>query len=307
MRVFVAGGSGVLGRRVVGRLLEAGHDVTASAGGDAAVGVLRGLGARPARVDLFDPMALRGAVNRCDAALRLTTRIPPLTQMRRAAAWKETGRLRNQGARALADACVAESVQVLIHESVSFVYADGGDGWLDEGAPVNDGESAPLRDALTGEANARIVTAAGGRGIVLRYGGFYSADSVQSRTMANMLRRRRFTLLGPSNNYFSSIHVDDAAIATVAALQAPAGVYNVADNAPMRLRDYMAAFAEAVGAPPPRRLPAMLGPVVMGETWKYLPRSQRVSSQRLREATGWTAAVPDARAGWRLIAAQWAE
>src|SRR6202521_3488123 len=188
MRVFVAGGSGVLGRRVVGRLLEAGHEVTASTRSEAAAGLLTGLGARPARVDLFDSVALRGAMTRCDAALRLTTSIPPLTQMRRAGAWKETGRLRNQGARALAEACVAESVQVLIHESVSFVYADGGDSWVDEEALVDDGGSAPLRDALTGEANARLVTAAGGRGIVLRYGGFYSADSARSEEHTSELQ-----------------------------------------------------------------------------------------------------------------------
>jgi hypothetical protein len=153
----------------------------------------------------------------------LGRQVPPLMQMRRAAAWRETGRLRNQGARALAEACVAEGVQVLIHKSVSFVYAGGGEAWLDEDAPVDDGGAMPLRDALTGEANARSVTAAGG------------------------------------------------------------------------------------GAPPPWRLPAMLGPVVMGETWKYLPRSQRISSQRLHDATRWAPSVPDARAGWRLIAAQWAE
>src|ERR1700694_1542140 len=107
MRVVVAGGSGVLGRRVVSGLLEAGHDVTASAGGEAAAELLTGLGARADRVDLFDPMALRRAIAGCDAALRLTTRIPPLMRMRRAAAWQETGRLRNQGGQALAEACVA--------------------------------------------------------------------------------------------------------------------------------------------------------------------------------------------------------
>ena len=307
MRVFVAGGSGVLGRRVVTRLLEAGHDVTASARSDTAAELLTRLGARPSRLDLFDVAGLRNAVAGCDAALRLTTKIPPLMKMRRAAAWRETGRLRNQGARALAEACVAEGVQVLIHESVSFVYADGGEAWLDEDSPVDDGGAMPLREALSGEANARVVTAAGGRGIVLRYGGFYAADSAQSRTMADLLQRRRLALLGPSNNYFASIYADDAAAATVAALRAPAGVYNVADNNPLRLGDYMSALAEAVGARAPRRLPAMLGPVVMGETWKYLPRSQRVSSRRLHDATGWTPSVPDARAGWRLIAAQWAE
>src|SRR5207253_2692699 len=131
-------------------------------------------------------------------------------------------------------------------------------------------------------------------------------DSPQTRQMADTARRRRSALIGPSRNYFASIYIDDAAAAVVAALQAPAGVYNVADDEPLALRDFMGAMTEAVGARRLRQLPGFLGPIALGEVWTYLSRSLRVSSARLRSATGWTPQVPNARDGWRRIADEWA-
>lgn len=306
MRVFVAGGGGVLGRRVVRLLAQAGNDVSATARTPDAAEVVRRAGAAPIDVDLFDPTAVRRAVAGSEAVLRLTTKIPPLGRMGRPAAWQETGRLRTEGARLLVDAAAAEGAAVYVHESVSFVYTDGGDRWLDEDAPVDDGGTTPLRDALAGEAIAAGATAAGVRGVVLRFAGFYAKDSDQSLAMALALQRRRLPLIGPSRNFFSSIHVDDAATAVVAALRAPAGVYNVADTHPMPLRDYIATIARAIGAPPLRRLPAFVGAATLGEAWRYLRRSQRVSAARLSAVTGWTPAIPDAATGWARIASDWA-
>jgi len=286
--------------------VRAGHAVDATARDAAAAEVVTARGGVPVQVDLYDPAALRRAVAGRDAVLRLTTALPPVLRMRHASAWTETGRLRNESARMLAEACVREGVEVYVHESFTFAYADGGERWLDEDSPVDDAGAAPLRDALTGEANARVVSDAGGRGIVLRFAAFYSADSPQSLTVAALLLRRRLALIGRARNYFSSIHLDDAATATVAALRAPSGVFNVADNNPLPLRDYLASIARAIDAPPMRRLPAFLGSAVMGETWPCLRRSQRVSSQRLRGATGWAPSTSDARQGWQAIGLQWA-
>jgi nucleoside-diphosphate-sugar epimerase len=305
MRVLVLGGTGALGRRVTGRLAAAGHDVRATARSEEAAQRVRALGAEPVDVDLFDMSAIRAAVKGSEAVLRLTTRIPPLTSMRRASAWGETARLRNESASLIVDACIAEHVPTYLHESVSFVYADGGDRWLDENAPTDVERAAPLRGALHGEANATRFSAAGGRGIVLRFAGFYAEDSPQIQAMAELARRRRIAVVGPSRNWFSAIHTDDAAAATVAALEAPAGTYNVADDEPLRLVDYMQALAAAAGARPLRRVPQLLGPIALGGIWSYLRRSQRISAGRLREATGWRPVVPDARQGWRRIAEAW--
>ncbi len=306
MKVFVAGGTGVLGRRAVRALSAAGHETRATARNTDGEQIVRRAGATPVSVDLFNADEVRAAVAGSDAVLRLTTRIPGLRRVRFSREWVDTGRLRNESARLIASACVTEGVAVYVHESVTFLYADGGDAWLDEVAPLDTAEATPLQDAEAGEQKAQIVTDAGGRGIVLRFAGFYAADSVQSLELATLMQRRRFTLVGPSRNYFSSIHVTDAAAAVVAALDAPAGVYNVADDKPMPLRDNLAALARAVDAPPMRRLPAFFGPFVMGQAWSYLSRSQRVSAGKLHEATGWKPTIPDARTGWELIAKEWA-
>jgi len=307
MKVFVVGGSGALGRRVTKLLVEAGHEVRATARTESARAATEAAGATPTHLDIFDPEALGPAVAGQDAVVRLTTRIPPLKTMRRAVAWRETARLRNNSARKIVDACIAAGVGTYVHESVSFMYADGGDAWLDEDSPVDVERAVPLRDAHSGETHARRFTEGGGRGIVLRYAGFYAADSEQSVAMAAMARRQRLAILGASANFFSSIHTDDAASATVAALGAPAGVYNVADGEPLPLHEYLEDLADAAGAPALPHYPALIGPIALGITWRYLRRSQRVSSRRLQEATGWRPAIQCAREGWKRIAEQWAQ
>ena len=172
MKVFVAGGTGALGHRVVRDLAAAGHEVTATARRDDWAAYLKGLGAWPVDVDLFDTAAIRSAVAGQDAVLRLTTKIPPLAQMRRTESWIETGRLRNDGARLLVDASIVEGVGTYVHESIAFVYADGGDAWIDESSPLDVAKARPLREAITGEANAARFTKWGGRGVVLRFAGF---------------------------------------------------------------------------------------------------------------------------------------
>jgi nucleoside-diphosphate-sugar epimerase len=306
VRVFVAGGSGALGLRVVGLLAQAGHDVTATARTGPGADAVRVRGGRPVDVDHYMRESIREAIAGHEAVLRLTTKIPPLNQMRSAASWAETGRLRNESARLIVEACRDEGVPLYLHESIAFVYADGGDSWLDEDSPVDVERAVPLRDALRGEEQAGRFTAYGGRGIVLRFGGFYAADSAQSLKMAADARRGRLALLGRSHNYYSSIHLDDAAAATVAALTAAAGTYNVVDEDPVTLGDYLSSLAAAAGAKPLRRFPSVLGPLVLGTTWQYLSRSLRVSGKLLRDTVGWQPSVPNAREGWRRIGEEWA-
>ena len=148
MDVFVAGGTGVLGRAALQPLVQAGHRVRSSARGKEKSDLIRSLGAEPVDVDLYDPASLREAIAGCGAVLRLTTRIPALMKMRNGNAWLETNRLRTEGARLLVDAAIAEHVSIYVHESVAFVYRDGGTGWLTEDAPTDDGGKAILRAAL---------------------------------------------------------------------------------------------------------------------------------------------------------------
>lgn len=286
MKIFVAGGTGVLGQASVKALVEAGHEVRATARTSSKADLLRGLGAEPVKVDLYDPKEVRQAVAGTQAILRLTTKIPPIARMRSRAAWQETNLLRTEVARILVDAGIAESVKVYVHESVTFVYADGGTQWITEDSPTDDGEGGILRSALDGEKEAARFSESGGRGIVLRFGGFYGAESNQTADMISMMRRRLFVQPGPGSHYISSIYIPDAGTAVLASLNAPSGIYNVADENPFTFKEYLHSLAYAVHVPKPFRFPSVLGKATFGGVWGYLSRSLRISNARFKKASG---------------------
>ncbi|GAC1333806.1 MAG: NAD-dependent epimerase/dehydratase family protein [Candidatus Dormibacteria bacterium] len=303
MRVFVAGGTGELGRATIPLLVAAGHAVRATARGPEKAATVRAMGAEPVEVDLFACDALRAAVRGHDVVARLTTRIPALAAMRMRSAWKENNRLRTEGARALVDAVLSEGVPRYISESVAFVYSPGGEQWLDEAAPVNDAGLDILAAAVTSEAEAARVSAAGGDGVVLRFGAFYSATSEQTRVMSGLARRKMFPVIGAGDNYVSSISVGDAGAAVTAALVVPGGTYNAVDDEPLRYRDYVQAYVDAVAGPAPLTVPLRVGRAALGgNVAEYLLRSLRVSNRRLRLAGQWAPADRSLREGLAAIA-----
>jgi len=299
VKIFVAGGTGVLGRRVIPLLVEAGHDVTALARNDERAGLVRRLGARPVQADIFDPDAARAAAAGHDALCNLATHIPAVRRMGLPGAWKENDRIRTELSKVLAEAAVAAGAGRYVQESVAFLYADGGDAWIDEGSPVE--PVANLASAATAEAHAATVTAAGGAGVVLRFAAFYGPDSDSSLAMITMARRRVALGAGPGA-YVSSVTTDDAASAVVAALSAPAGTYNVGDDEPVTRREFFWALADALGTRPPVVAPAGLVKLG-GAKASYLARSQRVSNRRFVETTGWHPACPSVRQGWPAVVA----
>ena len=303
MKVFVAGGTGVLGRASLSALVESGHRVISTARGEERAKLVAGLGAKAVDVDLYDIEAVRQAIAGSEAVLRLTTKIPSLMKMRDRKAWDQTIRLRTEGARILVDAAIAERVPVYIHESVTFVYRDGADRWLDEGAPT-DGNSAILRGALEGEREALRFSEAGGRGVVLRFGGFYGPDAPSTQDQIRMARVRRLPQFGSGLNFFSSIYTADAGRAVAASLRIPAGIYNVADDEPIRFHEYIEALAKAARAQELLHLPGFIGRWALGEVWNYFSRSLRVSNAKLKQASGWKPSVASAIMGWNLIGCQ---
>ena len=304
MRVFVAGGTGVLGRSSIAALVEAGHQVRSSARGREKGDVIRKLGAEPVEVDLFDPASVRRAIAGSDSILRLTTKFGPMRKLRDPRSWAETMRLRTVGARVLVDAAMTEDVPVYVHESVCFVYADGGSSWLSEEAPTDDGEVSILRATIEGEQEAARFSKAGGRGIVLRFGGFYGADAPSTIETIHLARRRMMPQIGPASNYFASIYVPDAGRAVAAALRVPAGIYNICDDAPVSFAEYLRSLTKAIGAPRPLRLPAIVGRWMFGEMWKYFSRSQRASNVRFKDVSGWKPNVASVTEGWPIVAAE---
>ena len=235
--------------------------------------------------------------------IRLTTKIGPMAKIRDSKMWEETNRLRTEGARVLVDAAMQEGVPAYIHESVTFVYADGGTRWLTEDSRTDAGGGSILHATLDGEGEAERMTKEGGKGIVLRFGGFYGGGAPSTPEMLEMARRRMLAQLGPGTNYFSSIYVPDAGRAVAAAVNAPAGIYNVTDDEPVLFREYLRAVADAAGAKKPLRLPGFMGGLIFGQVWEYFSRSQRVSNAKLKRETDWSPEIKSAVQGWATVVA----
>lgn len=302
MRIFVTGATGVIGRRVVPLLVRAGHEVTAVARTPEKARRLERDGARPVAVSLFDAAGVRRALAGHDAAVNLATHIP-----RSAAAivlpwaWRENDRIRREASAVLADAALAAGVGRVIQESFAPMYPDCGSEWVDEAVPPH-----PARynlSTLDAERSAARFTHAGGTGVVLRFAGFYGPDASHVPDLIRFVRRGTSPLPGSQDAYFSSIALDDAASATVAALDVDAGIYNVVDDEPLRRADFVAVIAAAEGVPAPKPQPAWMARL-MGSVGELLGRSVRASNRKFREASGWAPVYPSLREGWPATLAE---
>jgi nucleoside-diphosphate-sugar epimerase len=251
--IFVAGATGVIGRRVVPLLVTAGHRVTAVGRTAEKRALLERAGAGALDVDLFDPTAVSRAVTDHEVVINLATHIPPSARVFVPGAWRQTARVRRLVSANLATATIAGGGGRLIQESFAPIYEDAGDRWIDEAAPVR--VARYNRAVLDAEAAAERVTREGGAGVVLRFAYFYGADSDFTRDGVRSVRHGRAPVFGSPAAYISSVSHDDAAAAVVAALGVPAGRYNVSDDRPMQRRDFADALAAALGVGPPKFFP----------------------------------------------------
>lgn len=299
MKVFLAGGTGVVGTRALPALVAAGHEVTAVARGDAKAALVERLGGTPVTADLFDPAAVAAAVVGHEVVVNLATAIPPLSKASLPRAWATNDRIRTEASAHLVAAALAAGASRYVQESICFPYLDAGDAWIDEDAPV-DHETAIFRAAGAAEAATARFAAEGGAGVVLRFAQFYAADAGHTVTMSRLARRRLSPFIGEAAAYMSSIHAEDAGSAVVAALAAPSGTYNVADDEPLTRVEADRVVAARLGVKPLRRMPKLL--LRLNPSTKAVARSQRVGHGRLTEATGWTPAHPSIRTSWPVPA-----
>jgi nucleoside-diphosphate-sugar epimerase len=292
--IVITGSTGILGRRVVRELLAAGHRVAGVTRSERGRLLLNEIGARAIVADVFDTSSLAGAFGRARTVVNLLTHIPPADAMALPGAWDENDRLRRDASAAIARAAGAAGVERLIQESLGFVYADGGDAWLDEHAPVaGDGTVAT---ALIAESHAEELFP--GDTVVLRFGLFIGPDSDLTLTDIERARAGVSPSVGRREAYRPTVWLDDAASAVASALDVPGGTYNVVDDDPPTRAEIDAALAAAVGRDALRPalvdVPPLLEPVA---------RSQRMSNRRLREASGWAPRVRAGTDGYRLIVA----
>lgn len=297
MHIFLAGGTGVIGTRTLPALVAAGHTVTAVARSSPKADQVRDLGGTPVAVDLFDRVAVLAAVVGHDAVVNLATNIPPITKSSRSGAWATNDRLRTQGSAHLVDAALASGATTYIQESICFPYLDGGEEWIDEEHPTR--HDGPFIGAAEAEGNTTRFTeqSVGGHGVVLRFAQFYAPDSSHTKFFNASLRKRVNPFIGPPAAYQSFVHADDAALAVVAALKAPSGVYNVGDDEPLTRESAGAAAANALGVKPPHMLPRLVRAATPASA-KLVMRSLRVSNERFKVATGWTPNHPSIVGNW---------
>jgi nucleoside-diphosphate-sugar epimerase len=301
MRILLSGATGVVGRRLVPLLLAEGHKVTAlSRPGASAPAWPAGVSA--AVGDLFDPPALARAVAGHDAVVNLATHMPKTAfRMLFRRAWRANDRIRREGAGNLAAAALAGGATRFVQESFALAYPDRGGAWIGEDTPL-----APARynrTVLDAEAAAARFAADGRIGVVLRFAAFYGPDAMQVRAYVDGVRKGFALLPGARDGFVSSIAHDDAAAAVAAALDAPSGAYNAADDEPVTRAVYFGALAEALGVPAPRFLPGWTTPL-LGTAASTLARSLRISNRKLRSATGWRPKHPGVRQGWPATVAE---
>ncbi|TXK40494.1 NAD(P)-dependent oxidoreductase [Nonomuraea sp. C10] len=294
MRVFVAGGAGVLGRRLVRRLVARGHQVTATTTGAGKLGLLERLGAEAVVMDGLDAEAVGEAVARArpDVIVHQMTAIGGKPDIKHFDRWfATTNRLRTEGTDHLLAAAEAAGVSHVVAQSYASWNGIRTGGWVKT-------EEDPLDPTSTGQGAAairhleQVVAAAGGA--VLRYGAFYGPGATDAQV--ELVRKRQYPVIGDGGGYSSWVHLDDAAEATVLAVEQRArGVFNIVDDEPAPAREWLPYLAACAGAKPPMRIPV----------WLARPLAGRTAVAMMTEGRGFSNAKAKRELGWRLRHPSW--
>jgi nucleoside-diphosphate-sugar epimerase len=304
VRILIAGATGAIGRPLVGRLLAAGHEVVGLTRSPERAEGLRARGAEAIVCDVREGDAARAAARAAapEAIVDMLTDLPPVYDVRRLEAiYAENARVKRVGCRALLAAGSELGVTRHVSQSIAFMYPPGGAGLSDEDDPILADAQPPFGPmvALQGEIDAEVVAAGG---TVLRFGFFYGPGTwyAPDGSLAADVRRRRLPVVGSGDGVYSFVHVDDAADAVVAALtRGVPGIFHVVDDDPAPMREWLPAYAAALSAKPPRRVPAWLARLVTGPQVVAMATELRgVSNARARRALGWAPAHPSWREGF---------
>lgn len=305
MRVFLAGATGAIGKPLVQQLIERGHEVTATTRNAAKADELRRLGATPVIVDGLDASAVARAVieARPEAVIHQMTALSGRSDFKNFDRWfAATNALRTKGTDNLVAAACAARVRRFIAQSFT--------GWnnIRRGGAVKTEDDpfdpSPAKAQVQSLAAIRYLERAVKNapldGIILRVGAFYGPRA--SQEMINLVRKRAFPILGSGSGVWSWIHTDDAAAATVTALERGSrGVYNIVDDEPAKVSEWLPYFAKAVGAKPPLRLPAWLGRLVAGDAVvQWMNEGRGASNAKAKRELGLQLRFPTWREGFRF-------
>jgi 2-alkyl-3-oxoalkanoate reductase len=311
MKIFVAGATGVLGRELVPQLVARGDEVVGMTRSASKQDLLRTLGARPVVADALDPDAVAQAVASAAPEVivhQLTALSGPLglreaRHPERSPAAIMTNRLRTEATDHLLAAGRAVGARRFVAQSFgAFRWARTGGPVLSEADPLDPNPPAALRAPLVGilHVERTVPTIEWGEGLALRYGSFYGPGTAISLAadaeMAAPIRKRRFPIIGDGGGVMSHVHIEDAAAATVAAIdRGQPGIYNIVDDEPAPLREWLPVLASALDAKPPRRVPRWLARLAAGEA----------ATLMMTESRGASNAKAKRDLGWQLRYASW--
>lgn len=309
MKIFVAGATGVLGRRLVPGLMNAGHDVVGMTRTQRGAETVRALGATAVVGDGLDRDGVMRAVveSAPEVVVHQMTVLSSAPNIRRFDdTFAATNRLRTEGTRNLLDAAAAAGARRFVAQSYAgWPYERSGHGLKTEEDPLD--PSPPVRMSRTLAAIRQLESMVTGQdeveGVVLRYGSFYGPGSDFSRegSMVAQVRKRRLPVIGDGAGVFSFVHLDDAAGATVLAVDhGHAGIYNVVDDEPAPAGVWLPELARMIGAKPPRRMPVWVGRLAAGEPGvSMFTRVRGASNAKAKRELGWTLTYPSWRQGFR--------
>ncbi len=306
MRVFVAGATGAIGKQLVPRLVAAGHDVHGMTRSPAKRAMLSELGAVPVVVDALDPDEVADAVGRSrpEVIVHQLTAIGSIDLRHFERSFALTNRLRTEGTDYLLAAGQAAGVQRFVAQSHIAAYARTGAAVKSEEDPYDPSPAEAMRANLAAirHLEQAVLGARWTEGIVLRYGWFYGPGTslASDGDQFELVRRRKFPLVGDGGAVWSFIHVADAAEATVAAVERGSrGVYNVVDDEPAPVAEWLPALARTLGAKPPMRVPRFIGRLFAGEPAAVMMTELRgASNAKAKRELAWRPTHPSWRGGF---------
>ncbi len=309
MKVFVAGATGAIGRRLVPVLVGAGHRVTGMTRTPSKAGMLRAMGAHPVLADALDREAVLSAVRDSapEVVVHELTAIPVRLNIRKFdREFELTNRLRTEGTDNLVSAARAAGVRRIVAQSyAAWPYARQGGPVKTEQDPLDSNPPAALRGVLDAihHLESVVLEASGIEGIVLRYGAFYGPGTsiALGGHVVEDVRRRHVPIVGNGKGVWSFIHIDDAAQATLAAVERGSpGIYNIVDDDPAPVLEWLPELAAAIGAPPPHHVPAFVGRLAVGEQGVVAMTDIRgASNAKAKRQLGWKPIWSSWREGFR--------
>jgi nucleoside-diphosphate-sugar epimerase len=309
MKIFVAGASGAVGSQLVPQLVARGHEVVGTTRSAAKAGAVRALGAEPVVVDALDPDSVAEVVAKAEPEVivhQLSALSGPMTMRNVKRMVAATNRLRTEGTDHLLAAGRAVGIRTFVAQSNYALLERTGGPVVDETGRI---DPNPPKDVAAGVAALRHLEEAvtgmtWADGIVLRYGGFYGPgtgiEAAPDAVLANLIRKRRFPIVGGGGGVWSMVHITDAASATVAAIErGRPGIYHVADDEPAPVREMLLELARALGAKPPRRVPAWPVRLLAGKgAVEIMTRARGITSEKAKRELGWTPRYPTWRTGF---------